>query len=192
MKFVFGLLTLIIVLGVVYGLAFFGIIPVQKMADKSPALAQALLPLHLIKAKGRSQLPIMAAAPSPQQQALDAQKKQLDADRAQLDKDRGDWEAQKRQAAAPATSDGTPLPDNAAKLNAIYAAMAPDDLSRIFAKVPDTDVITALTQMDEKKAGKILAALPADRSARLTRQMSHPALVSDSQASPVPLPHTSL
>ena len=51
--------------------------------------------------------------------------------------------------------------------------MSPDDLARIFGKLPDPDVIGSLTQLDEKKAGQILALLPADRAARIARQMSH-------------------
>jgi len=180
-------------LGVVYGLAFFGIIPVQKMADKSPGLASTLTKLHLAKAKKPAPATPPGAAPSPEQQALDAQKKQTAADRAQLDKDRADFEAQKAQPAAP--PDGvasTPPPDHAAKLGAIYATMSADDLARIFGKQPDPDVIQSLTQLDEKKAGQVLAALPADRAARLTRQMSRVNLASSGSGAPVPSPRTSL
>ncbi len=193
MKAAFAVLGLLALLGVVYGLAFFGIIPVQKMADKSPALASALVSMHLARPKKHvAPLPQTAKAASPEQQALDAQKKQLAADRAQLDKDRADWEAQKQQAAAPASGTDTPAEDSGAKLNAIYATMSPDDIARIFAKLPDPDVMAALTQLDEKKAGKILAALPDDRAARLTRRMSHPSLASTAAASPATRLQTSL
>ncbi len=141
MKAVFGLLALFALLGVVYGLAFFGIIPVQKMADKSPALASKLILLHLARPKKlAASFPRSARPSSPEQQALDAQKKQLAADRAQLDKDRADFEAQKQPAAAPAAS-ADPSADSAAKLTAIYATMSPDDIARIFAKLPDPDVV---------------------------------------------------
>lgn len=193
MKAVIGLLSVVALLGVVYGLAFFGIIPVQKMADKSPGLASTLTKLHLAKAKKPAPAAPPGAAPSPEQQALDAQKKQTAADRAQLDKDRADFEAQKAQPAAP--PDGvasTPPPDHAAKLGAIYATMSADDLARIFGKQPDPDVIQSLTQLDEKKAGQVLAALPADRAARLTRQMSRVNLASSGSGAPVPSPRTSL
>jgi len=192
MKFVFGLLGLIVVLGLVYGLAFFGIIPVQQMANKSPALASVLMSLHLAKAKQQSKLAALAAAPDPKQQALDAQKKRLDADRAQLGKDRLDWEAKKQQADAPAADSGVALTDSAAKLSAIYATMGPDDLGRIFAKAPEADVISALTEMDEKKAGKVLAALPVDRAAQITRAMAHPIVASAGLTSSARLPRTSL
>jgi len=193
LKAVIGLLSVVALLGVVYGLAFFGIIPVQKMADKSPGLASTLTKLHLAKAKKPAPAAPPGAAPSPEQQALDAQKKQTAADRAQLDKDRADFEAQKAQPAAP--PDGvasTPPPDHAAKLGAIYATMSADDLARIFGKQPDPDVIQSLTQLDEKKAGQVLAALPADRAARLTRQMSRVNLASSGSGAPVPSPRTSL
>jgi flagellar motility protein MotE (MotC chaperone) len=193
LKAVIGLLSVVALLGVVYGLAFFGIIPVQKMADKSPGLASTLTKLHLAKAKKPAPAAPPGAAPSPEQQALDAQKKQTAADRAQLDKDRADFEAQKAQPAAP--PDGvasTPPPDHAAKLGAIYATMSADDLARIFGKLPDPDVIQSLTQLDEKKAGQVLAALPADRAARLTRQMSRVNLASSGSGAPVPSPRTSL
>ncbi len=49
--------------------------------------------------------------------------------------------------------------------------MSPDDLARIFTKLSDPAVIQSLLPMDEKKAGKLLAALPPDRAARLARQM---------------------
>ena len=195
MKAVIGVLGVVALLGVLYGLAFFGIIPIQKMVGKSPALASALTALHLAKAKK----PAPSAAtpgptPNPEQQALDAQKKKFAADRAQLEKDRAALEAQKQPPAA--SSDGSappaPAPDNAAKLDAIYATMSADDLARIFGKLPDPDVIQSLTQIDEKKAGQVLAALPADRAARLTRQMSRVSLASAPSASPAPPPRTSL
>ncbi len=174
MKAVIGLVGIVALLGVLYGLAFFGVLPIQKMADKSPALASALTKLHLAKAKKPGHTAAPSAAPSPEQQALDAQKKKLAADQAQLEKDRTAFEAQKQSppdgSAPPASSS-----DSAAKLGAIYATMSADDLARIFGKLPDPDVIQSLAQLDEKKAGQVLAALPADRSARLAQRMALPA-----------------
>ncbi len=195
MKAVIGLFSVLALLGAVYGLAFFGIIPVQKMADKSPALAHALTSLHLAKAKKPAHGSLSpVAAPNPEQQALDAQKKKLAADQAQLAKDRAALEAQKQQPAAPADGGVPPTPasGNAAKLGAIYATMSADDLSRIFGKLPDPDVIASLTQLDEKKAGQVLAALPADRAARLTQRMSRISLASAPSGTPAPSPRTSL
>jgi flagellar motility protein MotE (MotC chaperone) len=174
MKIVLPIFGLIALLGIAYGLAFFGIIPAQKIADKTPALASVLISLHLAKAKK----PVLAAKPgatlSPGQVALNAQKKQLAADQAQLDKDRAAFESQKQTASVPSAdgSSAAPQPDPTAKLDAIYAAMSPDDLTPLFSKLSDTDVARALLAMDEKKAGKILAALPTTRAAQLTRRMA--------------------
>ena len=185
MKIAFPLLGLLAALGIAYALAFFGVIPVQKMASKSPGLAHALVALHLAKAKkpvvAAKNTHTVVAATSPEQEALNAQKKQIAEAKAALAKQQADFEAQK-QAASPspaastasATSAAT-APDTAAKLDAIYAAMSPDDLLTIFAKLPDPDVVRALTNLDEKKAGKVLAGLPPARAARLSQEMSHPA-----------------
>ena len=190
MKAVFGLLGVVVVLGVLYGLAFFGILPVQKMADKSPALGGVLRTLHLAKAaKPRAAAKTSAPARNPEQAALDAGKKQLDSDRAQFDQDRLAWEAQKRQASqAPAADAGA----NAAKINAIYDTMSADDIARICEKLPDPDVVGVLTALDEKKSGKILAALPADRAARITQRMSHTGAALSASAASAPPPHVSL
>jgi len=188
-KIAIPFLGLLALLGVAYGLAFFGVIPAQKMADKSPGLASALIKLHLAKAKKPLPAALAAHLPivSPEQDALNAQKKQLDTDRAQLAKDRADFAAQKQAAsAAPASAQAGDAPDSTSKLNDIYAAMSADDLVTIFTKLPDPDVISALMGLDEKKAGKVLAALPDARAARLARRMAHTTLASASPASPTP------
>ncbi len=184
MKIALPFLGILALLGVAYGLAFFGVIPAQKMADKSPQLASALIKLHLAKAKKPAPHggpdALKTAAVNPAQAALNTQKTQLDAGRAQLAKDRADFDAQKQAAvAAPVSApdsagQNSAAPDSAAKLSAIYAAMSPDDLVTIFTKLPDPDIISALMGLDEKKAGKVLAALPPTRAARLTQQMAHP------------------
>ena len=193
MKAVIGVFSVVALLGVLYGLAFLGVIPVQKMAGKAPALASALSALHLAKAKKPAPAAAAAPTPDPERAALAAQKKAVAADRARLEKDRADLEASKRQPLAAGPNGGaSPAPDDAAKLGAIYATMSPDDLSRIFGKLPDPDVIRSLTQLDEKKAGQVLAALPADRAARLARRMSAVSLASARPGSPTPSPRTSL
>ena len=192
MKIVFPLFGLIALLGIGYGLAFVGVIPTQKMADKSPGLAQTLITLHLAKAKNLkpAQTAALNSAPlSPEQKATNTEKKQLADDKATLAKAQADFAAQKQAAsaaqkqAASAVPSASAVPNSAAKLDAIYAAMSPDDMLAIFAKLPDPDVIAALMPMDEKKAGKVLAGLPPARAARLTRQMSHPHPASSALAS---------
>ena len=175
MKILFPILGLIALLGTLYGLAFFGIIPVQKMADKTPALASVLLSLHLAKEKKPPSAVKPGAVISPERLALNAQKKQIASGQAQLDKDRAAFALQKQQVSAPAADGAIVTPaDNTAKLDAIYAAMSPDDLTPLFGKLSDPDVARALLAMDEKKAGKILAALPTARAARLTRRIAGP------------------
>jgi len=194
MKAVIGVFSAVALLGVLYGLAFLGVIPVQKMAGKSPAMASALSALHLARAKKPAPPAAAVPAPDPERVALGAQKKALAEERARLEKDRAGLEASRRQ--PPAAPDGgappAPAADDAAKLGAIYATMSPDDLSRIFGKLPDPDVIRSLTQLDEKKAGQVLAALPADRAARLARRMSAVSLASAPGGVPVSSPRTSL
>ncbi len=175
MKIVFPVLGLLAVLGLAYALAFFGVIPVQKMAGKSPGLAHALVALHLAKAEPAA---ARKTAPAPakvslEQEALNAQKKQIADAKAALVKQQADFEAQKQAASAPPAA-SSPVPDGAGKLDAIYAAMSADDLLTLFAKLPDPDVVRALTNLDEKKAGKVLAGLPPARAARLSQEMSHP------------------
>ena len=189
MKAVLGIVGLLAVLGIVYGLAFVGIIPTQKLAAKSPALANVLTAMHLAK-KPRTAAPashVAAAKPSAEKQALDAEKQQLAAQKAKLDKDRAALEAERQAPPAPAP-DAPPVPDTGAKLLALYGTMSPDDLAPIFAKLPDPLVVKTLMQMDEKKAGKVLAALPPDRAARLSELMlaRSPGRTASAAAAPAP------
>lgn len=191
MKAILGVLGLVALLGIVYGLARFGVIPTQKLAAKSPAMAKALAALKLAgPAKPKA---IAHAAPeSPQQQMLDAEKQQLDAQRAQLSKDQAAFEAQQQQALSAQQAPAAPAgPDTGAKLIALYSTMDPDDLAPIFAKLPDNQVISSLMQLDEKKAGEVLAALPPSRAARISELMSAHAPTHTASAAP-PVPATSL
>lgn len=177
MKIAFPVLGLLALLGIAYALAFFGVIPTQKMADHSPGLARTLIALHLAKPKKPAAMKTASSAPaavSPEQEALNAEKKQLADQKAALDKQQADFEAQQTAASAAPAATAAAAPGDAGKLDAIYAAMSPDDLLTIFAKLPDPDVIRALTNLDEKKAGKVLAGLPPARAARLSEEMSHP------------------
>lgn len=193
MKIVFSVLGLAVVLGALYGLAYFGIIPVQKMAGKNPAMAKLLRLAHLASAKPKSVAKaVVQTKPDPAMQALQAQQQQLAANRAQFDKDKAAFEAEKQQAAnptaGPSAINGAGNSDAAAKLSAIYATMQPDDIAKIFAKLPDPVVIQNLMSLDEEQAGKVLAALPSDRAARLTQLMMAKASV----ASAVPQPQMNL
>ncbi|MCW3062681.1 MAG: hypothetical protein JWQ02_4502 [Capsulimonas sp.] len=176
MKAVLGLVGLLVVLGAVYALAFLQIIPAQKMAEKSPAMMKIMQPLHLAKPKPKAKLVAKAGAPAPvdpAKLALDAQQAKLDADRAQLEIDRQAFAAEKAAPTVGASGQPAAPPiDPKQKRLDIYATMGADDIASIFAKQPDKVVLSDLMALDEKKAGQILAALPADRSAKLTQLMN--------------------
>ena len=188
MKAVIGALGFVALLGVIYGLAFVGIIPVKSLAKKSPALASALSALHLAKAPQAKAASLPAAAPDPALAALDAQKKQLADAHAQLDKDRAAFEAQKQTAPA--------APDTAAARTArpswrrSMRRCPPTTWPAFWASCPTPKWSGSLAMLDEKKAGQVLAALPDDRAARLTRRLAPVSLAS--RASGGATLHTSL
>ena len=171
-----AVVPLALVLGIGYGLAKAQIIPAQKMGEKSAALARVLMPLGLYKtppAKPAAGVPVV----SPEQQALNAQ-------RDSLQKERADWEAQKQaqtkleeQAKADKAKQDTTAappvdPKEVARLASIYEQMSADNIVKIFAKMPDPQIIALLRRMDEKKVGEVLAAIPPERAAFFTLQLS--------------------
>jgi len=156
-KIVVPFLCILVVLGVVYGMALTGILPAQKWADKNPQIAPLLRAAHLAKASKAK--PVKTAAAAHAKPAAPAAPAPLPAAPLPI------------PAPALTAVPADPPPDTHAKLDAIYAVMAPEDLARIFAKLPDNTVVQSLMPMDEKKAGKVLAALPNDRAARLSRLM---------------------
>ncbi len=157
--------------GIFAGLLFTHKIPAAKLAKASPAAAGILTKLGLYhtaksaKAAAASKpdsstasasAPAMSKDDADEKQSLDAERQQIAAERDALDKSRS---ASTATPAQPTTL--------APKLADIYDTMSPDDLARIFAKQGDNQVVLALSAMDEKKAGKVMAALPADRAAKL-------------------------
>lgn len=192
MKAVLGLFGLCAVIGVVYALALFGVIPTQKLAAKSPALAKAFHALHLPGPRHEAAV-AKASPPSAAQQMVDAEKAQLDAQQAQLTKDKAAFEAQQQQALANQQQPvGPAQPDTSAKLIAVYATMDGDDLAKIFAKMPDPQVIQALVQLDERKAGEVLAALPPDRAARISQTMAAHSSPAPATVAAAPAPASAL
>ncbi|HEX5323143.1 MAG TPA: hypothetical protein VFW40_05100 [Capsulimonadaceae bacterium] len=176
MKIVIALVGVLLLVGVVWALAFFQVIPAQRMADKSPGLASVLIALHVAKHKPKANpKPVVAkAAPAPdplasEKAALDAQKQQLDQEKAALDKKL----AQTAGGQAGGSASEPPPGDTSPKLISIYTTMKSDDIARIFAKLPDSAVVDALNQLDDRQAGKILAALPDARAAKITALMNH-------------------
>jgi hypothetical protein len=177
MKAVYGILGLIIVVGVCYLVAFFGIIPTQKIADGSPGVGKVLVALHLAKARAKPK-PLMSATPPPPavdpfQQALADGQKQLAADRAKLDANKAAFAQSKPQSSGTQFAGTAARADTQAKLLAIYATMSADDLAQIMSKQSDQAAIDAIMSLDEKKAGKVLAALPTVRAARISMIMAH-------------------
>jgi flagellar motility protein MotE (MotC chaperone) len=49
--------------------------------------------------------------------------------------------------------------------------MDPDDIAKICTKLPDPVVIQTLSALDQKKAGKVLAAMDTARAAKITETM---------------------
>ena len=157
--------------GVFAGLLFTHKIPAAKLAKTSPAVAGVLTKLGLYHSAKNIKIaaatassdnsssptaaPTISKDDADEKQSLDAERQQIAAERDALNK--------ARSAPAPAA----PLAALAPKLADIYDTMSPDDLARIFAKQGDSQVVSALSAMDEKKAGKVMAALPADRAAKL-------------------------
>jgi len=173
MKIVYTLIGLIVVLGAVYALAFFGIIPAQKIADKNAGARSFLKAIHLAKDPPKPKVVAQAAsanvADNPIKKIADERAK-LDADKAALDNEKAAFEREK--AAAPAST--TPTGNSRDKLVSIYGTMDPDSVAQIMTHIPDKSVLADLKAMDEKRAGKVLAALPADRAAKLSELMTLP------------------
>jgi len=174
MKIVYTLIGLLVVLGAVYALAFFGIIPAQKIADKNAGARSFLKAIHLAKDPPKPKAVVAQAtgadlANNPIKKIADERAK-LDADKAALDEAKAAFEREK--AAAPAST--TPTGDSRDKLVSIYGTMDPDSVAQIMTHIPDKSVLADLKAMDEKRAGKVLAALPADRAAKLSELMTLP------------------
>lgn len=173
----FVLLPLLLLLGGAYGLAKFGVLPVKNLAKKNRAMATMLKSIGLDSPK----LPaVHGTPPAPAATAQEIEKKALAAQRAQLDKDRADFEAQKSAPTTPAagkteTPEAPADPKEMARLASVYEQMPPEAVTKIFAKLPDPQVIALLHRMDEKQVGQILAIVPPDRAAHLTLALSHPA-----------------
>lgn len=166
MKFVYALLGIVLVLGVTYGLAFLGVIPVASIARHNPSAARVLTAMYLYHPKKVTTTSMIATVPPPipAEDPLAADRRELDAERAQIAAEKAALEKK------PADGDsGTPT---SAKMVAIYDTMKPAELAGIFEKLTDAQVCDALIKMDEQKAGKVLVAMPPSRAAKLTTLMN--------------------
>lgn len=192
MKFVFIILGLVAALGLAWTLAFFGVIPAQKIADKNASARSILKALHLAKDRPKPKVDVAQAATAPADdpaQKLAAEQAKLDSDRAAFEQERAAFDRQKTASASgPQAGDGSttaaPAPDRG-KLISIYSTMKPDDIAEILAHVPDRSALADIAAMDEKRAGKVLAAMPPDRAAKLSELMASqppPAAATPAQA----------
>ncbi len=175
MKIAIGFIAVLVVLvGAVYGLARAHVLPLQGLAKSSPAAKNLLLSMKLIMPDAPKSKPktLAAAIPDP----LAAQKAQLAQEEAQVVAEKALLD--RKIAATPSAPPAAPTPASppitvtASKLVEIYEAMGSDDLATLFAKEPDSAVVSALIAMDSKKAAKALAALPSDRAAKITALMN--------------------
>lgn len=166
---------LMVIVGVVYGLAKVGVIPVSKLAQKNKALGSALKAVGLYHPpKPAAPQVTLASATDP----LAEEKKALEAQKATLAKERADFEAQRaaqRRGDNASPSGGGPDPKSVARLAAVYEQMPPEAITRIFAKLPTDQVLAIVRRMDEKQVGQILLLLPPERAARMTQALSRPA-----------------
>ncbi len=58
------------------------------------------------------------------------------------------------------------------RLAAVYASMKPDKAAPVIAKMKLPIIVRMLARMDERKVGKILSYLPADKAVRITQALS--------------------
>jgi flagellar motility protein MotE (MotC chaperone) len=174
MKFVFAFIGLIVIIGIVYGLAAAHIIPVKSIASSSPAAQKFLQQLKLVSPPA----PPKPAAASTQANTsvvdpLAAQKQQIAAEQIQLDQEK----AALAKKATQLSSLPTPaqIGQTSPKLVEIYEAMDSDDLATLFAKEPDSAVVSALIAMDSKKSAQALTAISTAnpvRAAKITALMN--------------------
>jgi flagellar motility protein MotE (MotC chaperone) len=163
---------LMLALGTAYGLAKLNVIPVQKMGEHNPALGSALSMAGLYHRKPH--IVVKTHAPDP----LADDRRALQGQRDALKQQQTDWEAQKQaqvqstEKAKEAATAALPDPKEMQRLAAIYEEMPVDAVNKIFAKLPDQQVIALLRRMDEKQVGSILAGVTPERAARLTLALS--------------------
>jgi hypothetical protein len=178
--FLFVFFPLFLIIGGAYGLAKIGVIPVRNLAKKNPALRKVLHVVGLDSPKLPTRQVARASASVPAPDPLEGQRKALAEQRAALEKERADWETerqsqQKAVAVKAAVPDASSDPKSLARLASVYEQMPPESVTRIFAKLPDPQVIALLRRMDEKQVAQILAIVPPDRAARMTLALAKPA-----------------
>ncbi|MBC7529792.1 MAG: hypothetical protein H7308_19865 [Chthonomonadaceae bacterium] len=163
-----GLLVVVplaVVVGVGYGLAKVGKIPVPK----NPILSA--IGLNPKVTPVASNLP---KPPTPEENAAKVMAEQ----QLQFTKEREEWvQQQKSKQAAEeraklAIANAAPDPKETARMASVYEQMPIDAVTKIFALLPDDRILALMRKMDEKKVGEILSAQKPDRAARFTLALS--------------------
>ena len=170
-----GLVVVLLMLaGSAYGLAKIGVIPVKKLAARNKIAAAGLQAIGLVKPEPKKKTD--KPAPDP----LAGERKALLAQRIAMEQEKANWQMQieaQRKAevdARLAARNSAPDPKEVARLASVYEQMATEAVGKIFAKLPDDQVIGLLRRMDEKKVAEVLAGTTPERAARLTLALSRP------------------
>lgn len=164
------IVSLLLMLGAVYFLAKINVIPVGKLAASSPSLQKSFAMIGLWKPPVKKQVASKQKAPKKRPAS-----QQVSFTRSENPSPNINPTATVLNSSAPIGQTPAETAPTASaselKLEAIYATMSPDDIARIGAKQPDSELIKLLSSLDEKKAGMVLAALPDARAAKITREM---------------------
>jgi len=166
--FVAGMFLGVLSLGIVYGLAKSGLVSLPANPALTPLYAKiGLKPKQVAK----------TALPDP----LSEEKHKLSVMRESLQKERDDWERLKQASAkkaqeaptkAPAAVQNSIDPKALARMAMVYEEMPIEKLSKIFALLPDDEVVQLLRRMEEKKVADILAAEKPVRAAHFSLVLS--------------------
>ncbi|HSV73880.1 MAG TPA: hypothetical protein VLH79_08990 [Chthonomonadales bacterium] len=78
----------------------------------------------------------------------------------------------RQPAAAPSPEDRAEQERRLLRLASVYDQMPVDEASKVFERLPDPLVEQLLLKMDERQVARLLAKLPPDRAALLTRSLA--------------------
>jgi len=154
------MVVLLVLLGLPYALAKFGVIPVGKLTAKNPTAAKVARTLGLLprqqaeKADTKASEPPVQTTPAP---------------------------PVVRPAPPPTQSVPPPAAAQSAShqdasrqvgwLAKVYENMEPEEAVRILERMSDREVIPLLRRMKQRQVAQILALLPPDRAARLSKTL---------------------
>lgn len=154
------LILLLVLVGVPYGLAKMGVIPVAKLTAKNPALAKFARTVGLI----------------PRKQTVKADTKEEHSSSPAPEASRPMKVAEPpRPAVQPPVTAPASAGDNAGRqigwVAKVYENMEPEEAVRIMEKMDDREVVPLLRRMKQRQVAQILALMPPDRAARLSRTL---------------------